>query len=62
MNPSTNFTTTQYHWYSNLSRKMAYEWIPNSSKTISTVIAKIESTHNITLIQPQQDPQISSEE
>ena len=57
MNQSTNFTITEYHWYSTPSKGMVYEFKENFLKNTSTKIAEIEFTHNITTEQPQQDLQ-----
>ena len=61
MNQSTNFTTTEFHWYSMPLKGMVYEWIPNSLKTTSTKIGEVQSIHNIIIEPQQQDPQIGSE-
>ena len=56
MYQSTNFTTTEYHWYSMPLNGMEYKWIENSLKNTSTKIGEIKSTHNIITEQQPQDP------
>ena len=58
MNPSTNFTTTEYHWYSTQLKGMAYKLTPSYSKNTSTKIWEIKCIHNTITEQQQLDPQI----
>ena len=62
MNQSTNFTTTEYHWYSMPLKGVEYELIENSSNNTSIKIGEIKSTHNIITEQLQQDPPTDLEE
>ena len=55
MNQSTNFTTTEYHWYSTQSKGMVYKFRPSYLRNTSTKIGEIKCTHNIITEQPQQD-------